>query len=77
MKEKIRQEMAKPVHSEYPLFFVICVTIGPDPNYIYGKDGDSDRISIQEVQEVMSQCEQFRGKPKVLLVHTVPKCQCK
>ncbi|XP_061188575.1 uncharacterized protein LOC133196731 [Saccostrea echinata] len=73
IKEKILKEMKKLSHSEYSSFFVICVTTGPNPGFIYGKDGESDRMTIKELQDVMSQCEEFQNKPKVLLVHTVPK----
>ncbi|XP_062611139.1 uncharacterized protein LOC134272984 [Saccostrea cucullata] len=72
IKEKILREMKKSSHSEYSSFFVICVTTGPNPGLIYGKDGESDHITIKELQEVMSQCKEFHNKPKVLLVHTVP-----
>ena len=43
----------------------------------HGKDGENDRVRIQELQEMMSQCDEFGSKPKVLLVHTVPKSSCK
>lgn len=77
IKQKIAQEMKKSDHDQYSSFFVICITTGPDPLYVYGKDGENDRVPIQELQEMMSQCDEFGSKPKVLLVHTVPKSSCK
>nr|XP_022344209.1 uncharacterized protein LOC111137177 isoform X2 [Crassostrea virginica] len=73
IKQKIAQEMKKLDHDQYSSFFVICITTGPDPRYVYGKDGENDHVPIQELKDMMSQCDEFGSKPKVLLVHTVPK----
>ena len=69
--------MKKSDHDQYSSLFVICITTGSDPRYVYGKDGENDRVRIQELQEMMSQSDEFGSKPKVLLVHTVPKSSCK
>lgn len=77
IKQKILQEMNKPDHVQYSSFLVICVTTGLNPQYIYGKDGEKDCLSIQDIQELMSQCGAFSNKPKILMVHTVPESSCK
>lgn len=77
IKQKILQEMNKPDHVQYSSFLVICVTTGPNPQYIYGKDGEKDCLPIQEIQDMMSQCEAFSNKPKMLMVHTVPESSLK
>lgn len=77
IKEKILQEMNKPDHVQYSSFLVICVTTGPNPQYIYGKDGEKDCLPIQEIQDMMSECEAFSNKPKMLMVHTVPESSLK
>lgn len=77
IKQKILQEMNKPDHVQYSSFLVICVTTGLNPQYIYGKDGEKDCLSIQDIQELMSQCGAFSNKPKILMVHTVPESSLK